>query len=138
MPKEPQAVFGAPPVAVDESLLFAKYQNEIYVAGVACDRPSIPPTAPGLEEKARELLSDRGLRLRRGGRPYAYALGIRGSAALTDFLRGLLADLEITMGLCGLAPIGRDARARDRLGSIRIGASPDRNLSERRLYSLPR
>ena len=36
------------------------------------------------------------------GRPYAYALGIGGSATLTDFLRGFLADLEITMGLCGL------------------------------------
>jgi len=36
------------------------------------------------------------------GRPYAYALGIGGSAALTAFLRGFLADLEITMGLCGL------------------------------------
>ena len=36
------------------------------------------------------------------GRPYACGLGIGGSAALTDFLRGLLADLEITMGLCGL------------------------------------
>jgi isopentenyl diphosphate isomerase/L-lactate dehydrogenase-like FMN-dependent dehydrogenase len=36
------------------------------------------------------------------GRPYAYALGIGGSAALTVFLRGFLADLEITMGLCGL------------------------------------
>jgi lactate 2-monooxygenase len=36
------------------------------------------------------------------GRPYAYALGIGGSATLTHFLRGFLADLEITMGLCGL------------------------------------
>ena len=36
------------------------------------------------------------------GRPYAYALGIGGSATLADFLRGFLADLEITMGLCGL------------------------------------
>jgi lactate 2-monooxygenase len=36
------------------------------------------------------------------GRPYAYALGIGGSVALTAFLRGFLADLEITMGLCGL------------------------------------
>ena len=36
------------------------------------------------------------------GRPYAYALGIGGSEALTAFLRGFLADLEITMGLCGL------------------------------------
>ena len=36
------------------------------------------------------------------GRPYVYALGIGGSAALTDFVRGFLADLEVTMGLCGL------------------------------------
>ena len=36
------------------------------------------------------------------GRPYAYALGIGGSEALTDFLRGFLAELEITIGLCGL------------------------------------
>jgi len=36
------------------------------------------------------------------GRPYAYALGIGGSEALTAYLRGFLADLEITMGLCGL------------------------------------
>jgi lactate 2-monooxygenase len=36
------------------------------------------------------------------GRPYAYALGIGGSGALTAFLRGFLAELEITMGLCGL------------------------------------
>ena len=36
------------------------------------------------------------------GRPYAYALGIGGSQALTDFLRGFLAELEITIGLCGL------------------------------------
>jgi lactate 2-monooxygenase len=36
------------------------------------------------------------------GRPYVYALGIGGSEALTTFLRGFLADLEVTMGLCGL------------------------------------
>jgi lactate 2-monooxygenase len=36
------------------------------------------------------------------GRPYAYALGVGGSEALTMYLRGFLADLEISMGLCGL------------------------------------
>ena len=36
------------------------------------------------------------------GRPYVYALGIGGSEALTAFVRGFLADLEVTMGLCGL------------------------------------
>lgn len=36
------------------------------------------------------------------GRPYAYALGIGGSEGLIAFLRGFLADLEITMSLCGL------------------------------------
>lgn len=39
------------------------------------------------------------------GRPYAYALGIGGSGTLTAFLRGFLAELEITMGLCGLRSI---------------------------------
>ena len=57
MPNEPRAVSGASPVAVDEPLPFAAYQNETYVAGVAGDRPAIPLIAPGLEEKARELLS---------------------------------------------------------------------------------
>lgn len=39
------------------------------------------------------------------GRPYAYALGIGGSETLTAFLRGFLAELEITMALCGLRSI---------------------------------
>jgi len=40
------------------------------------------------------------------GRPYAYALGIGGSEGLEAYLRGFLAELEITMGLCGLRSIG--------------------------------
>jgi isopentenyl diphosphate isomerase/L-lactate dehydrogenase-like FMN-dependent dehydrogenase len=36
------------------------------------------------------------------GRPYVYALGIGGTQGLTEYLRGFLADLEITMSLCGL------------------------------------
>jgi lactate 2-monooxygenase len=36
------------------------------------------------------------------GRPYVYALAIGGSEGLTAYLRGLLADLDVTMGLCGL------------------------------------
>jgi lactate 2-monooxygenase len=46
-----------PPVASDEPRPFAAFQNEIYLAGVAGTRPSIPLTAAGLEERARELLS---------------------------------------------------------------------------------
>jgi len=55
--KEPQTTSGASPAALDESPPFATYQNEIYLAGVAGQRPSIPLTAPGLEQRARELLS---------------------------------------------------------------------------------
>jgi lactate 2-monooxygenase len=36
------------------------------------------------------------------GRPYAYALGIGGTEALTAYVRGFLAELEITMSLSGL------------------------------------
>lgn len=36
------------------------------------------------------------------GRPYAYALAIGGSAAVTALLRAFLADLEVTSALCGL------------------------------------
>ena len=45
------------------------------------------------------------------GRPYVYALGIGGADGLTTFLRGFLAELEITMALCGarsLAEVGPD------------------------------
>src|SRR6266516_6773852 len=66
------------------------------------------------------------------GRPYAYALGIGGSGALTDFLRGLLAEMEITIGLCGLR---RPSEATPEL----LTAWPaDRYLFTRRIYSLPR
>ena len=40
-----------------ESLPFAAYQNEIYVAGVGGARPAIPLTPSGLEQRASELLS---------------------------------------------------------------------------------
>jgi isopentenyl diphosphate isomerase/L-lactate dehydrogenase-like FMN-dependent dehydrogenase len=36
------------------------------------------------------------------GRPYAYALAIAGGEGVTQLLRGLLAELEITLALCGL------------------------------------
>ena len=45
-------------MASDEpSLPYASYQNEIYLAGVAGTRPSLPLTATGLEERAQQLLS---------------------------------------------------------------------------------
>ncbi len=39
-------------------------------------------------------------------RPYVYALGIGGSDGIVQLLRGLLAELEITTALCGLATTG--------------------------------
>lgn len=39
------------------------------------------------------------------GRPYVYALSVGGPEAVTALLRGLLAELEITMALCGLRSI---------------------------------
>lgn len=37
------------------------------------------------------------------GRPYAYALGVGGADGVEQLVRGLLAELEITAALCGLA-----------------------------------
>jgi L-lactate dehydrogenase (cytochrome) len=40
------------------------------------------------------------------GRPYAYALAAGGEAGVRHALRCLLADLDLTMGLCGCASMG--------------------------------
>ncbi len=38
-------------------------------------------------------------------RPWALALGLAGQAGVTQILRGLLADLDLTLAMCGLASI---------------------------------
>jgi lactate 2-monooxygenase len=35
------------------------------------------------------------------GRPYCYALALRGEQSVREMLRNLLADLELTLGLAG-------------------------------------
>ena len=40
------------------------------------------------------------------GRPWAYALAAAGEAGVTQAVRTLLADLDLTLGLCGVASVG--------------------------------
>ncbi|SDO84001.1 FMN-dependent dehydrogenase, includes L-lactate dehydrogenase and type II isopentenyl diphosphate isomerase [Nakamurella panacisegetis] len=50
------------------------------------------------------------------GRPYVYGLGLGGRQGVSDVLENLLAELDLTMGLCGLtrvADISADALAPD-------------------------
>jgi lactate 2-monooxygenase len=39
------------------------------------------------------------------GRPYVYALALAGRAGVHEFLRNLIADFELTMGLAGCASV---------------------------------
>jgi isopentenyl diphosphate isomerase/L-lactate dehydrogenase-like FMN-dependent dehydrogenase len=45
------------------------------------------------------------------GRPYVYGLALDGQAGVEAVLRNMLAELDLTMGLCGCRSIGdiRDA-----------------------------
>jgi lactate 2-monooxygenase len=44
------------------------------------------------------------------GRPYVYALALAGEAGVREYLRNLLADFELTMGLAGCREIGEITR----------------------------
>jgi lactate 2-monooxygenase len=40
------------------------------------------------------------------GRPYAYGLAIAGEAGVREVVANLIAELDLTMGLCGVASVG--------------------------------
>jgi isopentenyl diphosphate isomerase/L-lactate dehydrogenase-like FMN-dependent dehydrogenase len=84
------------PVVVDA---VAERVPVLFDSGVRCGADAFKALALG----ARAVLI---------GRPYAYGLAIAGEQGVRDVIRNLVADLDLTLGLAGVASIselGRDA-----------------------------
>jgi isopentenyl diphosphate isomerase/L-lactate dehydrogenase-like FMN-dependent dehydrogenase len=45
------------------------------------------------------------------GRPYIWALGLGGTEAVTQLLRGFLADIDLTLALSGFTSFDEDLRS---------------------------